>query len=93
MIRGTLKITYLGEETADKGVAGSVGVDNLVGGELVHGVLLDLAVLAHNGGVGALGEHHQARAVLVHLGVRLELDGDLGHVLSLDSKGGKDGDW
>ena len=65
------------EETAHKGVASSVGVNQHLLGERVHSVRGALALGCDDGGLVSLGEHHHtgARAGSLRLCSELQSDG------------------
>ena len=70
----------LREEAPDKRIASTVGVDNVLGINDEHGVLVDLAVVHNNGGVGALGDDDSALLLLVGLHIHTEAGPSHAHV-------------
>jgi len=77
----------LAEESTDKGVTGTVGVDDQGGVDLLDGVLSNLALGGHNGGLGAVGDDHNSAPLGVDLGKGGDLEGDLAEVLVLPALG------
>ena len=73
----------LGEEAADKGVAGTVGVDDLLGRNRQDRVLSQLAVLDHQSRQVALRDNDHARPVGVNLSDGGDLERDLANVVRL----------
>mmetsp|Transcript_46754 Transcript_46754/g.145970 ORF Transcript_46754/g.145970 Transcript_46754/m.145970 type:complete len:354 (-) Transcript_46754:160-1221(-) len=77
-----LALHELREETAHEGVARPVGVHEQLARERLHRELRDHAVLRHDGLLGALREDHGAREGARGLGLRRELERNLGEVLA-----------
>ena len=57
---GGFALGQLSQKAADESVSGSVGVHDLVGRQLVDGMLADGAVLHHDAGISALGDDDRA---------------------------------